>query len=382
MQKVTEFLRKNHAWVAWALMMIAWGVAYYQYANKQGQNPGMPPAPPPIPIVFEQQPELVAGGTVYATGWAHDPELVAANLDPAKTLHFDTTPAGRASMGDEDVYLWQHVRRVNNKGPPWYPTVDQKSVGCCVGCGWKHSTDVCEAVQISQGKAAEWKPVSVEAIYGLSRVDIGGGQMRGDGSNGSWAKAAVEKFGVVAMQKYAGADLTTFDPMRARQFGSSGLPADVKAAAMEHPIKGCALVKTWADAKKAIQQGYPVAVCSNQGFAMQRDATGRCRPQGTWAHCMAILAVRSGAQEGGFILNSWGDQAHTGPVWPPDAPAAGFWADAGVIDRMLRMGDSFALSGMVGFPARRLKWVVHAPLNPLANPFARRNPEPEVSLAW
>src|SRR5438552_3544002 len=83
-----------------------------------------------------------------------------------------------------------------------------------------------------------------------------------------------------AMQKYASADLTTFSPTRARDFGRRGVPADIAAAAKEHPVKGCALVKTRPDVKRAVLQGYPVAVCSDQGFRMERDSTGRCRPQG------------------------------------------------------------------------------------------------------
>jgi hypothetical protein len=115
-----------------------------------------------------------------------------------------------------------------------------------------------------------------------------------------------------------------------------------------------------ADKKRSIQQGYPVAVCSDQGFTMDRDATGRCRPQGQWMHCMAIIGVRTNP-EGAFILNSWGDNAHTGTVWPADAPVAGFWADASVVDRMMRQGDSFALADVAGFPQRPkppLDWTV------------------------
>jgi hypothetical protein len=84
---------------------------------------------------------------------------------------------------------------------------------------------------------------------------------------------------------------------------------------------------------------------------------------------MAIIGVRSGVNEGAFILNSWGDRAHTGPAWPGDMPVAGFWADAAVIDRMVRQGDSFALSNLQGFPARRvpLNWFINRPKRDLPN---------------
>jgi hypothetical protein len=240
------------------------------------------------------------------------------------------------------------------------------------------------ATAIVGGQKFEWKSVSVEAIYALSRVEVGGGRISGDGSVGAWAAKAVKDYGVVSMEKHGAHDLTTFSPARARDWGRRGCPDDLEPEAKRHPIKGTALVASWADVKRSIQQGYPVAVCSDQGFRMERDATGRARPQGSWAHCMAIVGVRAakdGRTEGGFILNSWGDQAHTGPVWPADAPVAGFWADAAVIDRMVRQGDSFALSDVVGFPRRviPLNWDIRAvPARPL-DPFARRN---ELALAW
>lgn len=321
--------------------------------------------PTPPPLVVTNTVERVVEKSIAAEGYAPtfgwqppDAETVAANLDPKMTMQFAQTPAGRAVLGDADVYLWQAVRKVNNRGPPWYPNVDQQNVGCCVGCGWKHCSDVCQATQILAGKRATWLPTSVEVIYGESRVDIGGGRISGDGSVGAWARQAAATFGVAAMQKYGSVDLSTFSPARARDYGRHGVPADVKAAAHDHLIKGTALVRTWADVKKAIGQGYPVAVCSDQGFTMERDANGFARAQGTWGHCMSIIGVRTLPREGGFILNSWGDNAHTGPVFPSDMPVAGFWADAKTIERMVSQNDSFALADIAGFPARRPDWFI------------------------
>jgi hypothetical protein len=77
---------------------------------------------------------------------------------------------------------------------------------------------------------------------------------------------------------------------------------------------------------------------------------------------MAIIGVRGGARPGAFILNSWGNSAFTGPVYPSDAPVAGFWADSDIIERMVRQGDSFALSDMQGFPTRNVRpdWFLRA----------------------
>lgn len=317
---------------------------------------------PQVKVEIVEKPVAIEAAEYAPTfGWYADEDQIAANLNPARTLQFAATPAGKAALGDDDVFLWQAVRKVNNKGPPWYPNVNQRDVGCCVGCAYKHCADVCLAVQVRDGRSGEWKPMSVEAIYGLSRVEVGGGRISGDGSVGAWAKDAATKYGFAPMAKYESADLTVFSPTRAREFGRKGVPDDIEKVAKQYPVKNAALVKSWADVSRAVRQGYPVAVCSDRGFRMERDATGRCKPQGTWNHAMSIIGVRGGENEGGFILNSWGDSAHTGPVWPADAPAAGFWADADVIDRMVRQGDSFALSDMDGFPVRRPNFFIVAP---------------------
>lgn len=345
------------------------------------------PAPPPLIVEREvERPAIVAGGNgfVPTMGWVRDPDSIAVNLDPARTLQFASTDAGKAVMGDEAVFLWQAVRKAAKLPAGEYPNINQGNVGSCVGAGFKHTADVVQAVQIVAGKRADWKPLSAEVIYGGSRVEVGGGRISGDGSVGAWAAKWVKDYGVVPMETVGGVDLSIYSASRARDFGRRGVPDAIEKVAKEHPVKSAALVTSWADVKRAIQQGYPVAVCSDQGFRMERDSTGRCRTQGSWAHCMAIIGVRSGANEGGFILNSWGDTAHTGPVWPEDAPKAGFWADASVIDRMVRQGDSFALSDMAGFPQRdpRPEWFIHAqprpervrPLNLFAHSEAR--------LAW
>lgn len=342
---------------------------------------------PPKVVEVIKEVLVTEDGSKFAPtqGWFRDPDQIADNLDEAKTLQFASTPAARAVLGDEDVYLWRAVRKAAKLPETAYPNVNQLSVGCCVGCGWKHSCDVVQATAISNGAAFEWKPVSVEVIYAGSRVEVGGGRISGDGSVGAWAAKWCKDYGIVSMEKHGATDLTTFSPSRARQWGARGrgVPDALEPLAKTHPVKSTALVRTAAEGKKALQQGYPIAVCSDQGFTMERDAQGRARPQGQWNHCMAIIgyrAAKDGRSEAFFILNSWGDQAHTGPVWPADAPVAGFWADANVVNRMLSQGDSFALSDVVGFPGRKvnLDWFVKA------EPRRVREFDPKAAfaLAW
>jgi hypothetical protein len=358
--------------IAWAVVTVVMSIA--GAIGGWEAKPVLPPVvvevPVPAPVAAEPAPtEFSPVG-----GWVRDPDEIAANLDDRRTLHFHQTPAGKAALGDEDVYLWRGVRKVNNRGPPWYPNTNQGSVGSCVGCGWAHSCDVVQASAITiSGANFEWKQTSPEAIYAGSRVEVGGGRISGDGSVGSWAaKWCRERGGLISVEKVG-----PYSATRARDWGRKGVPDELEADAKTHPVKGCALVTSWTDVKRAVAQGYPVPVCSDRGFSMQRDATGQARPQGNWNHCMAIIGIRAardGRSEAGFVLNSWGDAAHTGPVWPEDAPVAGFWADANTIDRMVRQGDSFALSDVAGFPGRKIPdWFIrNRPARPRFDPFAER----------
>jgi hypothetical protein len=371
--KAWLLLEKGTAWAVRVAVIIAAAVVG-AVLHWWGAEPHVCRIPEPLP----------PGEYTPTFGWHPDAEALAINRDRTRTLHFDATPAGQAVVGDTDVFLWRYVRKAAgyDVAEAWYPNINQQNVGCCVGCGWKHCADVCQATAIANGQAFAWQPVSAEVIYGGSRVEVGGGRLSGDGSVGAWAKEYVSaRGGIVPMQKFASADLSHFSPARAREFGRRGIPADIAAVAQRHPIQSCALVTRWHHAKRAIQQGYPVAICSSQGFTLERDATGRCRPQGVWYHCLALIGLRTTPPEGGFLLNSWGDTAHSGPVWPPDMPPAGFWADAAILDRMLQQGDSFALADVAGFPQRQLDWFVHQPQRLAAySAFAHRPRRPAGQL--
>lgn len=345
------------------------------------------PVPPPVVVEVERDP----GDYTPTFGWVEDKDAIERNADPGQTEQFGDTPAAKAVLGSEDVFLWRAVRKAAGRDPlgPWYPNVNQLSVGCCVGCASKHGADVVQATAISAGARFEWKPVAVEPIYACSRVEVGGGRISGDGSVGAWAAKAVrERCGLLPMERFPnGVDLTTFSPARAREWGRTGVPNDLEPVGRNHLVKSTALVKTAAECRAAIAQGYPVVVCSDQGFAMQRDAGGWAAPQGRWMHAMVFCGWRHGAREGAFCLNSWGDRAHTGGVYPADMPPAGFWVDARVVDRMLAQNDSFAYSDVVGFPQRRvpLDWVGRPAPRPVlfALDFRPKGVDRcDVALAW
>jgi hypothetical protein len=284
-------------------------------------------------------------------GWVRDPAAVAAADD---SMPFAATEAFRAAYrGPDDVFLWDACRAVAGD---LLPARDQGQVGACVGFGVAAAVEHLQCVQIAGGSRERFRELAPEAIYAGSRVEVGGGRVRGDGSVGAWAARFVRDWGVLPRAGYGTLDLTRYSEANCRRLGDTGLPDEVEAAARRHPVKAVSRVRTWPEALAAVRNGYPLAVCSSQGFTMTRDADGFARPSGTWMHCMALVGVRGGGRPGGFLLNSWGPTAHGGPPGAGDPSPAGFWADAGVLDRMLGEGDSWAFSGVVGFPPRVLDW--------------------------
>jgi len=298
---------------------------------------------------------------VGGMGWVDDAE----SREPvvAEMPAFSDTPAFQAFQGEEPqhAYLWEAYRKLYGKNPP---ERNQGSVGSCVAFGTASAIESTLANQLVLGFNADYRDIVQEVIYGGSRVEVGGGRIRGDGSIGAWAAKFVTGWGIIPRGEVLRYDLSRYDEARCRAWGRTGVPDDLEAEARKSPVADAALVRTWAEAKRAMVNGYGIAICSNQGFTMRRDANGVCRPSGTWYHCMALDGYhKEGRTEYGHITNSWGSNAHTGPVGWGSPNQAGFWAESSVIERMLRQGDSWAFSGVAGFPARQIDWDVRREQN-------------------
>ena len=293
----------------------------------------------PVPIAF---------------GWVPDADAVHAVAATLPEPDFAATPAYRdVYAGPENVFLWDASRKVLGR---LIPPRDQGNVGSCVAFATASAIEHLLCVQAANGANEEFRDLAQEIIYGGSRVEIGGGRIQGDGSVGAWAAKFVVEYGVLPRGVFGRFDLRAYDVPRCREYGRSGVPDELELEVRKHPVRAISNVKTWDEARAAIRNGYPVIVCSNQGFRPTRDADGFCSPSGTWYHCMVLVGVRGGDRSGGFLLNSWGERYHSGPSGLGDPSPAGFWTDARVLDRMLRQGDSWAFSGVTGFPSRKLNW--------------------------
>lgn len=219
--------------------------------------------------------------------------------------------------------------------------VRRQGIGDCVSMGAACAVDHIKAVQIAlKNIAAEFKTETcTEAIYGLSRVEIGGGQLRGgDGSSGSWAAEAVKRYGTLCRGLYDKWDLSNYSANLARDWGDTGLPDELEPIAHEHLIQVVTQCHTVDDVKACITNGYPVTIACNTGFNSTRDKNGFAWPGPIWPHQQCIIAYRNDI-EGFCIQNSWGPEWISGPL-VLDQPEGSYWITSEVLDDIFNAGDA------------------------------------------
>lgn len=280
-------------------------------------------------------------------GWVYNPREVGRIMATLPRPVFASAAPGLRGSGEgKTILLSEAVRAVLGQDIP-YPA---QQIGCCVSRGFSAGTDILSCVEIAIDKQAEeFKETSHEAIYGLAR-EIGNFLQppgdRGDGAVGAWAAKAVSQHGTIS-REVVGA----YSDKRAGEWGWKGVPADIKAQ-IRNKVRTVSMVKSYEEARDSIANGYPVAVCSDQGFSMERDRDGFCRPQGTWYHCMLFMGIRHD-KPALLCMNSWGMDNPKGPL-ALGQPTNTFWVDARTADRMLKQEDSWALCDFDGYPARTL----------------------------
>jgi hypothetical protein len=266
--------------------------------------------------------------------------------------------AGPDLLLDEsrDVFLGSYLLACD---PGW--TRGGQKIGSCVGWGWSLSCDILAACDIAIRNEAETYGGRVleASVYAFSRVEVRGGRnLGGDGSYGGAAAKAVTQYGTLHYGiDYGGGDTFTDNSgSREKEWGRDGVPDRLEKFAAQHKVSAVALTKDFESAAKAIQNGYPVAVCSMRGFSMTLRDGGYLTPSGQWAHCMMFAGIRWKPRPALLCVNSWND-CYSGDVdktLPVQFQRSAGWVEASVCTSMLAGEDSFALSGYAGFPPRTL----------------------------
>jgi hypothetical protein len=307
----------------------------------------------------------------YFGGWLEDKDAcdaVRESLPPGER-YFGDTPAGKAvgGSGDKDVLLTDVEKKLLGRHQE---TLDQGAVGSCVGAAVTRAVECLLAVQAAaNGFGPESVPsIAVEPIYGGSRIEIGVNKrgarpFRGDGSVTAWAGQWCRDYGVLRQDVYGSIDLRAYSVQRCREWGRTGVPAELETVAKESPVKSFTFVRSADELASAIEQGYTGAIGSAIGFGEQgphqRDADGFLRRNGRWGHCMAYLGVIRGRRPGFLVVNSWGNDWVRGPTGGRDIPPGSFFADWSTVDQMCKEGDAIVFADAAGFPVRPL-WFVQA----------------------
>lgn len=254
-----------------------------------------------------------------------------------------------------DVFLGSALLSVS---PDWKR--GSQKIGSCVGWGWALSCDILAACDILLRNEPETYGGRVleASVYGFSRVEVRGQKnYGGDGSYGGAAAKAVTKYGTLHYgQTYNGQQFNDNSGTREKEWGRDGVPDSLEKFAAEHKVQSVALVTSFEDTAKSLQNGYPVALCSSMGFSMTlRD--GYMTPMGSWAHCQMAAGVRWNPEPAILVVNSWGDcyQGTVDKNLPAQFQRSAGWVKAKDFTRMVGPGkDSFALAGYSGFKPRTL----------------------------
>lgn len=313
----------------------------------------------------------------------------------AKLFGYKPNPAETEwILGDPDVPVWtltpsdsSRIAKQNRDGNPVilfdalkaiHPTWRRgaQGIGDCVAWGFELACTIVTAVDIYHKKKPwMWKgEYATEPIYGGSRVEARGRSQGGwsDGSYGGAAAKWLTKWGALRRLNYslktgiAEHDLTKYDAKRAKDWGNwgcGGRPDSGKldAVAKEFPVREAYLVTKYEDAVSAIENGWPIAVCSGQGLG-QRNSDGFAPPRGSWAHCMCFTGVRYD-KPGLLCTNSWGNSWGTSNPFGPglndywaEVRKCSAWVDARTVEGMLRQQDSYVICGVDGLEPRNIDW--------------------------
>lgn len=299
-------------------------------------------------------------------GWAGPEEVknaapIVAGMQPFKIV--GAAPGEDNSR--KNVRLWDHAIAVLGRHIPNYA----QETGDCVSFGAKNAISYVLVTQMKTGPPGiEYHENFPPYIYGISRVQIGGGRLGGGaGSVGAWAAKGVMEYGVLRSDE-AG---VAYSGRLADQWGrGKGPPKEVIEKAKQFLVKTTSPIRSAAEARDALCNGYPVTIASDWGSTNMREVDGRivAKRNTNWPHQMCLIAYdgATGSEPYFYVINSWGENAHPKPL--QGEPPGGFWIRSSDVDYITRQGDSFAFSNFDGFPARELDFTVIGDKQSRTNP--------------
>ncbi len=218
------------------------------------------------------------------------------------------------SKGVTGVFLWERYEQCRPLVPHF------QRAGTCVSRGHhqalQHAYYNALKTGTSLGRPAE---IAYEPIYAGSRVYVGKGRIRGEGSVGAWAAqwlAGVNGVGGFCERGvYGTADLSQDNERWAVANSDAGdrIPPELLKELQQHTCLSHRL-RNNGEIADCIASRIGVARCWDTLFG-DRDSNGMSRAASRGAHCQAVIGVflmRDGRT--GFVeLQSWGPNNPRGP---------------------------------------------------------------------
>jgi len=335
----------------------------------------------------EPQIDAIPDEPIFGFGWVDDQEAVNKSLVSLEAKqgfrpYFAVCAANAMDERTDKaaVFLWlAEEKALGKRLGSW----NQKSLGTCTSFGGGRAVQDTLLQQVVEGEA-EWPghEIATEPIYGGARIQIGsrlhGARWSGDGCVGAFVAEWLTTGGNLVRKQYDEYDLTTYSDAQNSYsivWGRKGVPATLLPECKKHIAKSAALVSTTDELWAALGNGYAVFTCSNVGFDSP-IRQGYCEPAGTWPHCMQYRArfVHPTIGRSFVVQNSWKNYLELKVQDPKQfeiqyldgnevktmrLPEGCFAIKESAAARMLSARDSFAVSGVQGFPRRKLDWLIN-----------------------
>jgi hypothetical protein len=307
--------------------------------------PGPDPKPrPPFPSTW-RNPIVAEHEFAHLCGWVPDfptrPSVAGEIPELAQAGPWLTADRSKS------VLLYKVWREVFAD----YPDYPAQLIGDCTSFAHGHAHDLLMTVEAYLGDL-EFSAIGrtcTEAWYACGR-EAGGMLRSGDGCYGSAILKAGQTMGLLRYGDLP-EDERAYSGRRARQWGRSGLPDELKPIAAARTIQG-AMLNSVDGMIAALQSGRPCTISTSRGFTTTRDAQGFCRLKGRWGHCMGVVGYRAD-RPGFLVIQSWGPKTPDGPT-DLDQPPWSFWCAEADMASIIAEGDSTTLSSTPGFAPRRL----------------------------
>lgn len=303
----------------------------------------------------------------FRYGLAEDHAALAAPIVAASPPFQIVDAAGRAVVQDNrtaNIRPWELIRELDCPGKPVgqdWPNIPQE-IGDCVSWGYCNAANITIGVGVRKAGQLRGPPrLYPPWVYGVSRVDIGRGQLgNSDGSVGAWAAKGAEEKGLL---KWGDEGVPAYSGQIAKTWGRRpGPPQSLYPLAANHKATKAAPARSADDIMNGLANGYAATIASSRwGCKSWRQVDGRmvANHDDRWGHQQCVIGYDGSSPSGKrwfYVLNSWGE--NWGPKPLQNEPRGGYWMSDSQLDDVCDEGDSWILGGVDGFIEQELNWSI------------------------